>query len=213
MRKKSAILFAMMTCGAAMTAAAQGQGQQRQVVLPDGQGKEVVQILCTQCHGLNNIANSDGYTQAGWKALIRTMVRMRPEREELVTAYLATHFPEKPAPAAVLIPGPATVTFKDWMVPTLGSRPHDPTIAPDGAIWWTGQNSNTLGRVDPRTGAIREYTLKSPNSGPHGLVADAAGNIWYTGQAGQHVGKLDPVRGEVAEDRMPDSKHRGPHTP
>src|SRR5688500_19777860 len=116
MRKKSAILFAMMTCGAAATAAAQGQGQQRQVVLPEGQGKEVVQILCTQCHGLNNIANSDGYTQAGWKALIRTMVRMRPEREELVTAYLATHFPEKPAPAAVLIPGPATVTFKDWMV-------------------------------------------------------------------------------------------------
>src|SRR5687768_17814054 len=105
MQKKSAFLVVMMLCGVARNAAAQGQGQQRQVVLPDGQGKEVVQILCTQCHGLNNIANSDGYTQGGWKALIRTMVRMRPEREELVTAYLATHFPEKPAPAAVLIPG------------------------------------------------------------------------------------------------------------
>lgn len=213
MRKMSAFLAVMFSLTLASTGAAQGQAQQRQVQLPDGEGKEVVQVLCTQCHNLNNIVNSDGYTQAGWKSLISSMVRLRPEREELVTAYLAKNFPVKPAPEAVVIPGPATVNIREWMVPTLGSRPHDPTIAPDGSIWWTGQFSNTLGRLDPRTGAMREYLLKSPNSGPHGLVADRAGNIWYTGQSGQHVGKLDPLSGEVTEYRMPDTSARGPHTP
>ena len=213
MRAKSAIVGVVMSCGAAVAAAAQGQGQQRLVVLPDGEGKEVVQVLCTQCHGLNNIANSGGHTQAGWKSLIRSMVRMRPEREEIVTAYLATHFPVTQRPAAVEIPGPATVTFKEWMVPTLGSRPHDPTIAPDGAIWWTGQYSNALGRVDPRSGAMREYQLKTPGSEPHGLVADEDGNIWYTGIARHHVGKLNAVTGEVTEYPMPDTTARGPHTP
>ena len=211
--RKSAFLIVMLSCALAMTAAAQGQGQQPPVVLPDGEGKEVVQVLCTQCHNLNQIANSGGHTKAGWKSLISSMVRMRPEREEIVTSYLATHFPVKQRPAAVEIPGPATVTIREWMVPTLGSRPHDPTIAPDGAIWWTGQWSNVLGRIDPRTGAIREYQLKTPGSEPHGLVADKDGNIWYTGIARHHIGKLDAVTGEVTEYRMPDTLARGPHTP
>jgi streptogramin lyase len=60
-------------------------------------------------------------------------------------------------------------------------RPHYPRASKDGAIWWTGQLSNKLGRIDPKTGAIREYTLKSAFSGPHGLAEDKGGNIWFTG--------------------------------
>ena len=41
-----------------------------------------------------------------------------------------------------------------------GSLPHDPAIAPDGSLWYTGQRSNTLGRLDPETGQIKEYSLK-----------------------------------------------------
>ena len=46
----------------------------------------------------------------------------------------------------------------------------------DGAIWWTGQLANKLGRLD-KNGTIREYTLKSPHTGPHGLAEDKDGNI------------------------------------
>src|SRR5947199_4290173 len=74
----------------------------------------------------------------------------------------------------------AGVSIKDWDVPTPNSRPHDPTVAPDGALWYTGQMANKLGRLDPRTGQFREFPLKTPGSGPHGLVADAEGNIWFT---------------------------------
>ena len=63
------------------------------------------------------------------------------------------------------------VNIRLWDVPTQGSRPHDPLATKDGAIWWTAQLANKLGRVD-NNGTIREYTLKSPHTGPHGLAED-----------------------------------------
>src|SRR5688572_7692870 len=194
------------------TTAAHAQGQ-RPVQLPDGNGKQIVEVMCSQCHGLNLVANSGGYTHEGWKQLFSSMVAFRGQRADTVAAYLAEHFPVKPRPEAVVIPGNANITIKEWLVPTLGQRPHDPLYAPDGSLWWTGQYANALGRLDPKTGAMREYALKTPGSQPHGLIADRSGNIWYTGIGRNHVGKLDPVSGAVTEYAMPDSAARGPHTP
>jgi virginiamycin B lyase len=105
------------------------------------------------------------------------------------------------------------IGIKEWEVPTAGSHPHDPATAPDGAAWYTGQNVNKLGRLDPLTGRFTEYPLPTPNSGPHGLVADQDGNIWYTGNGAGLIGKLDPKTGQVTEYRMPDQAARDPHTP
>ena len=81
-----------------------------------------------------------------------------PEDWPTVTTYLMKNFPEKPRPpAASVIAGPVQATIKLWDVPTAGSRPHDPLATRDGAIWYTGQLANKLGRIDPKTGAIREY--------------------------------------------------------
>lgn len=110
---------------------------------------------------------------------------------------------------------PATsieVAIDEWAVPA-GSFPHDPAVAPDGSIWYTGQRANTLGRLDPDTHSVTEYALPTPNSGPHGLVADSAGNIWYTGNAARLIGRLDPTTGVVQEFSVPDSQARDPHTP
>jgi virginiamycin B lyase len=105
------------------------------------------------------------------------------------------------------------VGIKEWVVPTANSHPHDPAVAPDGSAWYTGQNSNTLGSLDPLTGMFTEYRLPTPGSGPHGLVADRDGAIWYTGNAAALIGKLDLKTGRVTEYRMPDSRARDPHTP
>ena len=43
------------------------QGRGQAVQLPEGPGKDQVQTLCTQCHALNQIVNSGGYTRAGWE--------------------------------------------------------------------------------------------------------------------------------------------------
>ena len=56
-----------------------------------------------------------------------------------------------------------------------------------------------LGRLDPKTGAMKEYDLKSPRTGPHGLTEDKDGNIWFTGNSAALIGKLDPRSGVSPE--------------
>ncbi|MGH2399852.1 MAG: virginiamycin B lyase family protein [bacterium] len=184
----------------------------QQVNLPDGAGKEIVQTTCARCHGLNLITNSSGYTREGWEHLFSSMLTLPRDQAGVTADYLAKNFPVKPdAVKPVIIPGPVTVNFKEWLAPSLGSRPHDPLAARDGSVWWSGQYAMKLGRVDPRTGAIKEFPVGKAT--PHGLVEDREGNIWYTGINIQVIGKLNPRTGEVTEYPMPIPEARGPHTP
>ncbi len=107
----------------------------------------------------------------------------------------------------------ADANIKEYDVPTPKSRPHDPAYAPDGALWYTGQLANKLGRLDPKTGEIKEYPLKTPDSGPHGLTVDKDGNVWFTAAFKGYVGKLDPKTGNVTEYPMPEPAAKDPHTP
>jgi virginiamycin B lyase len=191
----------------------QGPGRGGPVDLPDGPGKAQIQAMCASCHPLTNITNSRGNSAAGWDDLTKGMIALPPDAKTPMMAYLGTHFPRKPGGDPVVVPGPATVSIREWIVPTLGSRPHDPLAASDGSLWWTGQWANVLGRLDLATGAMKEFPLKTPKSGPHGLAEDSAGNIWYTGNSAGLVGKLDPKTGAVTEYPMPDPAARDPHTP
>jgi len=108
--------------------------------------------------------------------------------------------------------GRVQVRFDDWTVPTPGSHPHDPAFGPGDTLWYTGQQSDKLGRVEMSSGQFREFDL--PNGhGPHGLVADQNGNIWYTANRAAAIGRLDPQSGRVTEYKMPNPAARDPHTP
>ena len=192
--------------------AGSGQRARGNVDLPEGPGKQQVQGYCQSCHTLANIVNSGGYTREGWAEAIATMIKLPADQQAIVVEYLAKNFPEQPRPTPVLIAGPAKVTFKEWNLPTLGSRPHDPLATPDGAVWYTGMFSNVLGRIDPKTGAIKEYPLKTPGSGPHGLTVDRDGRIWFTANQKGYIGRLDPSTGDVTEYPLPEGT-RDPHTP
>jgi len=182
--------------------------------LPDGPGKETVVAVCGGCHAMNRLGA--GYTPEGWRMVVRMMLNFDvpiPEDQlASVTEYLAKAFPERPRPAAVINPGPVEVSIKEWPVATLGSRPHDPLAAKDGAIWYTGQLANVLGRLDPKTGQIKEYKLRTSQTAPHGLVEDRDGNIWFTGNFRGLIGKLDPKTGAVTEYVLHDPKARDPHS-
>jgi virginiamycin B lyase len=109
--------------------------------------------------------------------------------------------------------GNLNVKIQEWAVPTKGAHPHDPAVGADGALWFTEQMVNKLGRLDPKTGEFKEYPLATDkNSGPHGLVADKEGNIWFTANFGGYIGKLDPRTGKVTEYKMPSEKADDPHT-
>ena len=212
--RKSTVAVAMVVAflGLGLSAPVHAQRGGAPVQLPAGAGQELVQSACTQCHRLNLITNYWGDTQEGWRALFSSMVDLPGDQADVVAGYLATHFPVRPAPEAVLIPGSTSVSIREWLLPSLGSRPHDPLAAADGSVWWTGQWSSVLGRLDPATGVMKEHPLP-PDSGPHGLAEDAMGNVWYTGISQNYIGKLNPGTGEVTRYPVSTEGARGPHTP
>jgi virginiamycin B lyase len=193
--------------------------------LPDGPNKHLVQQSCTRCHSIEKFT-AERHTRDDWGEEVDVMVRygtpLSKEEAAQVTDYLAAVFPGKPKPPGVVMPGPVRIVIKEWPVATPGARPHDPAVAPDGTVWYTGQANGSLGRLDPATGEAKEFTLKKlPRTkaflpygvGPHGLVADRDGSIWFTAQLAGFVGKLDPRTGEQVQYRMPDVEARDPHTP
>lgn len=181
----------------------------------EGAGKALVDSVCNTCHTLTQRVGG-GYTPQGWDTVLRMMtnhgLNLSTEQVALAKSYLVQAYPEKPKAPAVLVDGPHRVTMQAWQVPTPGSRPHDPLGARDGSLWYTGQMSGVLGRIDPSTGGTREFALKTPHSGPHGLMEDRHGNIWYTGNAGNLVGMLNPQTGQNTEYPMPDPTVKDPHT-
>ena len=200
----------VMACLCMVIRHAMAQGQPGD--LPEGPGKEVVEVLCTSCHNTSQITRSSGYTRAGWQELIGTMIDLSGNpAQETITGYLATHFPENTTRAPTLIPGSASISFTEWTVPTLGQRSRDPVQAPDGSIWWAGQWGNLIGRIDPKTNEMKEYLLPE-NAMPHSVNLDQQGNAWYMGNKNGTVGKLDPHTGEITAYNMPDPNAKDPHT-
>jgi virginiamycin B lyase len=195
--------------GFILPAAAQQPGQN----FPDGAGKSVVLGVCGNCHEINRL--TAGYTPEGWRTVVRMMQNfgapIPDDQVATVTDYLIASFPEKPRPAAAIIPGPVEATIKEWPVAMPGSRPHDPMAARDGSLWYTGQLANELGRLDPATGQVKEFKL-NPMTGPHGLTEDKDGNVWFTGNFAGLIGKLDPRTGTVTEYKIPAPGAKDPHT-
>jgi virginiamycin B lyase len=186
-----------------------------QSALPPGPGSDLVASTCSACHSLAQVTRA-GYDRDGWRNVVAMMAnagaRIPPGSTDAIVDYLAASFPPKPAPAAVLLPGPASASIREWTVPTPGSRPHDPMAAPDGSIWYTGHMANVLGRLDPSTGTFTEYHPTVPDSGPHGLAMDGSGNVWFTANFKGYIGKLDPRTGRFTEYRLA-AAARDPHTP
>jgi virginiamycin B lyase len=104
------------------------------------------------------------------------------------------------------------VQIEEWLTPSKPAYPHDPAVAPDGSVWYTGQRANVIGRFDPATTQFKEFALPTPNSGPHGLQPDRDGNVWYTGNSAALIGRVDAKTGQVTEYKMPDPKAKDPHT-
>jgi virginiamycin B lyase len=205
-------LFGLVIAGTAFCAAAQPPPGFGRVELPAGEGKQEVEAACVACHQTNLIVGSTGYTHDGWRYLTKQMIALPEPTAAKITGYLAAHFPPKNDRAPTLVPGDATIGFKEWTPPTLGQRPRDPLQTADGTIWWAGMYASLVGRLNPATGEMREYPL-DPTARPHSIIDDASGNIWYTGNGNGTVGKLEPATGKITVYRMPDPNARDPHTP
>ena len=183
------------------------------LALPDGEGREAVEAVCSACHGVHLIERSSGYSREDWQFLTSTMIDLSddPEMQGEILDYLAARFPPSDTRAATPVSGPLTLRFEEWRVPTPGQRARDPVEAPDGGIWWVGQWMDILGRIDPETGAMEEFDLPA-GARPHSVNIGPDGAVWYTGNRNATMGRFDPATGEITEYPMPQTAARDPHT-
>lgn len=89
-------------------------------------------------------------------------------------------------------------------------RPRDPSVHPDGSVFFVGQEGNYVARLDPRTGEFKRYTIEE-GAHPHTSAVDSRGIVWYTGNRNGTIGRLDPRTGEVTSFPVPEDI-RDPHT-
>jgi virginiamycin B lyase len=80
---------------------------------------------------------------------------------------------------------------------------HDVTPAPDGTIWFTGQGSGTLGRLDPRDGSLRLVNL-GKGAAPHGVTIGPDGAPWVTEGGQNAIARVDPGDHKVTLFRLPE---------
>jgi virginiamycin B lyase len=184
--------------------------------LPDGNGKELVQTVCRQCHGLGEIFQS-GYQGDDWKRIVPLMVgygaALTGDQMPVVIDYLAKNIVPTPKPEPAMVPGEVEAQITEWKLPEAGAWPHDAYVTRDGMVWYSAQNTNKLGRFDPKTQQFKEFDLKTPKSGPQSMVDDPEGNIWFTPADAKYIGKLDPKTGAITEYPLPDPTASHPHTP
>jgi mono/diheme cytochrome c family protein len=92
MTKKSHTAALALSFVAALSLSAQEKAADP---LPDGEGKDLVQRVCTGCHGLDT-ALEGTKTAAQWKAVVDTMVNRGAEATDpeidTIVKYLAKNF-------------------------------------------------------------------------------------------------------------------------
>jgi virginiamycin B lyase len=66
--------------------------------LPNGNGRDMVQMICSGCHDLEPITTG-GFSRQDWEIVVKSMIDMgatiTPEQVSVITNYLSVNFPPK----------------------------------------------------------------------------------------------------------------------
>jgi virginiamycin B lyase len=85
----------------------------------------------------------------------------------------------------------AAAEIREWPVPWENTRPRDPTVAPNGYVWFVGQTGNYLGVYDPDGNRFARFDLP-PGTAPHTVVADPSGDLWVAGNGNATLLRMAP---------------------
>src|SRR5882672_4710938 len=77
-----------------------------------------------------------------------------------------------------------------------GSYPHDVAAAPDGSVWFSGQQQGFAGRFDPATGKLERISL-GQGAAPHGVIIGSDGAAWLTEGGNDAIARVDLKTKEV----------------
>ncbi len=102
---------------------------------------------------------------------------------------------------------PATATLNvalisEYPVTTSDSVPYAITTGPDGALWFTEQFGNKIGRITTAGVVTNEYVVPTSGAMPIGITAGPDGALWFTESAGNKIGRIT-TGGSFAEYTVP----------
>jgi streptogramin lyase len=97
----------------------------------------------------------------------------------------------------------SAVTNPLYPIPTAASYPAGIAAGPDGALWFTEEYANKIGRITT-TGAFTEFTIPTANSIPIGITTGPDGALWFTltVPGGGKIGRITTA-GAITEYSMP----------
>lgn len=88
------------------------------------------------------------------------------------------------------------VIYTEYDLPRDTISPHDVIIDANGTAWYSSFGEQFLGRLDPKTGAVKEYPMPvhKPGfpTGSLGLRPDRTGNLWLGNMYQATIVKFDP---------------------
>ena len=116
--------------------------------------------------------------------------------------------PALPAPSA------KAAVIEEWLVPWPNTRPRDPSVAPDGRVWFVGQGGNYLAVFNPASASFARFDLPDGTQ-PHSVLVDGDGYPWIAGNGNGTILRFDPASGEFRRFPVPDVdglRAKDPHT-
>src|SRR2546429_324107 len=87
----------------------------------------------------------------------------------------------------LLAPAPASAHLG-----TGGTGPAEPsgiTLGPDGALWFSEQTSNRIGRMTP-SGILTEYAVPTDGAGPSSITVGTDGAMWFAEEYAGKIGRI-----------------------
>jgi virginiamycin B lyase len=81
-------------------------------------------------------------------------------------------------------------TVTEFPIPTASSKPADITAGPDGALWFTENAGNQIGRITTAGVITDEFPIPTTNSQPLGITAGPDGALWFTEGAASKIGRI-----------------------
>jgi virginiamycin B lyase len=194
--------------------------------------KQKLFVGCDLCHSLAPILNST-YDAAGW---ITTLTRMhnwipgsllakpilspfragaQPGDEEFAKYLSSINLSARAKHdfAFKTLPRPkgedTKVIITEYDLPRQGAEPHDAVADAHGMVWYSDYAEPIVGRLNPRTGAVKEFRdpLDKPgfNGGFLDLELDGDGNVWVgrPGPGFNGFAKLDTKTGQFTNFTNP----------
>ena len=202
---------------------AQLTGAEWMLNLPgNGEEKRTFSLTCGfGCHSYQQIFRTR-YDEAGWRSIVRRMMTGagsplinvrepgpqnrgragRPITEELdiVAKWLArVRGPQSLDEPLHYLPPPRGVSTRvvvtEYELPRQLLAPHDVHGDSKGNIWYTAHRSPYIGKLDPRTGAVKEYRVPdTPGAlpGTHRVWVDKQDIVWLSENWSHNLTRFDP---------------------